>query len=134
MSQTQTTLCVAALAGALTLFSSAPKAQSLPRPEGDAAFLAENAKAMDRMMDEMTITPSGDPDRDFVGMMVPHHQGAIDMARAELRFGKNETLRRIAQEIIVTQQQEIEVMRLAVPPAANISEHHAMPNMTGDHP
>jgi hypothetical protein len=55
-------------------------------------------------------------------MMVPHHQGAIDMAQAELRYGRNEQLRRMAQEIIVTQQQEIAAMRLAVgeplPPSA----------------
>jgi uncharacterized protein (DUF305 family) len=46
--------------------------------------------------------------------MIPHHQGAIDMAVAELRHGKNEQLRRIAQEIIVDQQQEITAMRLAL--------------------
>jgi uncharacterized protein (DUF305 family) len=46
--------------------------------------------------------------------MVPHHQGAIDMARAELLYGRNVKLRRIAQEIIVTQQQEIAAMRLAL--------------------
>jgi hypothetical protein len=47
-------------------------------------------------------------------MMVPHHQGAIDMALAVLRHGRNPQIRRLAQEIIVTQQQEIAVMRLAV--------------------
>ena len=47
-------------------------------------------------------------------MMVPHQQGAIDMAQAELRHGHNEQLRRIAQEIIVTQQQEIAATRLAL--------------------
>jgi Domain of unknown function (DUF305) len=47
-------------------------------------------------------------------MMVPHHQGAIDMARVELKYGRNEQLRRLSQEIIVTQQQEIAAMRLAV--------------------
>jgi len=47
-------------------------------------------------------------------MMIPHHQGAIDMAQAELRYGRNEQLRRLAQEIIVTQQQEIVAMRLAL--------------------
>ena len=47
-------------------------------------------------------------------MMVPHHQGAIDMALAVLRYGHNEQLRRMAQEIIVTQQQEIAAMRLAL--------------------
>jgi uncharacterized protein (DUF305 family) len=69
---------------------------------------------MDKMMAEMAIKPSGDVDRDFSAMMIPHHQGAIDMARAELRYGRNEQLRRIAQGIIVEQQQEIAAMRLAL--------------------
>ena len=80
------------------------------------AFVTENAKAIDTMMAAMAITPSGDVDRDFVTMMVAHHQGAIDMAQAELRYGRNEQLRRLAQEIIVTQRQEIVAMRLAVGP------------------
>jgi Domain of unknown function (DUF305) len=84
-------------------------------------FLTENVSAMSKMMVDMGIYPSGDVDRDFVAMMVPHHQGAIEMAQAELRYGHNEQLRRMAQEIIVTQQQKIAAMRLAVggnlPPA-----------------
>src|SRR5690349_14493055 len=80
----------------------------------EAAFLAENAAAMSKMMADMAVKPSGDVDRDFVAAMVPHHQGAIEMAQAELRYGHNEQLRRIAQEIIVTQQQEIAAMRLAI--------------------
>jgi hypothetical protein len=91
-------------------------------PQGEAAFLAENDKAMSKMMDGMAVTPSGDIDRDFAAMMIPHHQGAIDMAQAELRYGKNEQLRRIAQEIIVDQLQEIAAMKLALgdplPPSA----------------
>ncbi len=70
--------------------------------------------AMTKMMADMTVKPTGDIDRDFVAMMVPHHQGAIDMAQAVLRYGHNEQLRRLAQEIVVTQQQEIAAMRLAV--------------------
>ncbi|EIM93119.1 hypothetical protein WQE_51165 [Paraburkholderia hospita] len=69
---------------------------------------------MNRMMDAMTPHPSGSVDEDFVAMMVPHHQGAIEMAMAELRYGTNEQLRRIAQEIIVEQQQEIIAMHLAL--------------------
>lgn len=65
-------------------------------------------------MTGMHIKPTGDVDADFSAMMIPHHQGAIDMALAELRYGKNEQLRRIAQEIIVDQQQEIGAMRLAL--------------------
>ena len=81
---------------------------------GAAAFAHENDVAMDRMMADMAIKPSGDVDRDFAAMMIPHHQGAIDMALAELRHGHNEQLRRIAQEIIVEQQQEINAMHLAL--------------------
>ena len=54
-------------------------------------------------------------------MMIPHHQGAVEMAEAELRFGRDERLRRLAQGIIVEQRQEIAVMRQvldALPPAA----------------
>ena len=94
-----------------------PVAQSVADRSDLAAeqpFLSENDAAMNKMMADMTIKPTGDVDRDFVAMMVPHHQGAIDMAQAVLRYGRNEQLRRLAQEIIVTQQQEIAAMRLAV--------------------
>jgi len=80
----------------------------------EASFLAENTAAMNKMMSDMAVKPTGDVDADFVAMMVPHHQGAIDMALAVLRHGRNPQIRRLAQEIIVTQQQEIAVMRLAV--------------------
>ena len=76
--------------------------------------MSENNAAMAKMMSAMKVRPSGDVDADFVAMMVPHHQGAIDMAQAQLRYGRNEQLRRIAQEIIVTQQEEIAAMRLAI--------------------
>ncbi|MGA9868917.1 MAG: DUF305 domain-containing protein [Acetobacteraceae bacterium] len=89
-------------------------ATSRPASSDEAAFLAENRAAMDKMMAGMTVKPSGDVDHDFTAMMIPHHQGAIDMAQAELRYGHNEQLRRIAQEIIVEQQQEITAMRLAL--------------------
>ncbi len=65
-------------------------------------------------MKGMDVKPTGDVDADFAAMMIPHHQGAIDMALSELRYGKNEQLRRIAQEIIVDQQQEINAMHLAL--------------------
>jgi len=80
----------------------------------EAPYLAENVSAMTKMMIDMGIRPSGDVDADFVAMMVPHHQGAIEMAQAELRYGRNEPLRRMAQEIIVTQLQEIAAMRLSL--------------------
>nr|WP_240535446.1 DUF305 domain-containing protein [Rhizobium freirei] len=77
-------------------------------------YLAENDAAMTKMMDDMEAKPTGDIDRDFVVMMTPHHQGAIDMAQAYLRYGTNEQLKRIAQEIIVDQQQEIAAMKIPV--------------------
>lgn len=81
----------------------------------EAQYLAENDAAMQKMMGVMAAAkPTGDVDRDFVLMMTPHHQGAIDMARAVLRRGRNEQIRRLAQEIIVTQQQEIAAMRMAI--------------------
>ena len=90
-------------------------------PATEALYLAENVSAMTKMMTDMGIRPSGDVDTDFVAMMVPHHKGAIEMAQAELRYGRNEPLRRMAQEIIVTQLQEITAMRLslgqALPPS-----------------
>ena len=102
-------LAVAAAALATSSVAAAAKGDT-----GTAAFLQENNVAMDTMMANMAIKPSGDVDRDFAAMMIPHHQGAIDMALAELRHGNNEQLRRIAQEIIVEQQQEIAAMRLAL--------------------
>src|SRR5262249_47248918 len=94
-------------------------AQPLPMADlsgvgAEASFLVENDAAMRKMMHDMAVKPTGDVDADFVAMMVPHHQGAIDMALAVLRHGRNSRIRRLAQEIIVTQQQEIVVMRLAV--------------------
>jgi len=99
----------------------ASPAASAPFPH-EAPFLAETAAAMDKMMAGMDVAPTGDVDADFVAAMVPHHQGAIDMALAVLRHGRNEQVRRIAQEIVVEQQQEIAAMRLALgqplPPSA----------------
>jgi len=86
-------------------------ASAAAREEG---FTAENDAAMRSMMAGMHIRPSGDADRDFATMMIAHHQGAIDMAKAELRYGTNEQLRRIAQEIVVDQIAEIAAMHVAV--------------------
>ncbi len=83
----------------------------------EPSFMSENESAMSKMMTDMTgmmVKPTGDIDRDFVAMMVPHHQGAVDLAQAELKYGHNERLRRLAQHIIANRQSEITVMRLAV--------------------
>jgi uncharacterized protein (DUF305 family) len=67
---------------------------------------------MAKMMAGMKIKPSNNVDKDFVAMMVPHHQGAIDMAQAELIYGHYEPCRGLAQEITSTQQQQIVAMQL----------------------
>jgi len=85
-------------------------AMSGPRA-APGSFQALMDEAMARMDAGMSVAPSGDPDRDFARMMIPHHQGAVDMAIAELTFGRDERLRRLAQGIIVEQRQEIEVMQ-----------------------
>jgi uncharacterized protein (DUF305 family) len=82
--------------------------------------------AMAAMHDGMAQAPmNGQADHDFASMMIPHHQGAVDMARAELLYGTNPVLRRLAQEIIITQGQEIDVMRMELqkPPAATPASH-----------
>ena len=94
-------------------------------PEEDTAFMARSDAAMAQMMTAMQSTPSGDVDRDFVAMMVPHHQGAVAMAQAELRYGHNSRLRSLAQEIIVTQHEEIAEMQLALTSAAASSSSGA---------
>lgn len=97
----------------------------------EAPFLQENDAAMVKMMNDMAAKPTGDVNRDFVEMMLPHHQGAIDMAVAYLRYGNNEQLKRIAQEIIVDQQQEIAAMRMALGdplPASDAAPTQVDPN------
>ena len=83
-------------------------------PDPADGFRAMMNDAAARMHVAMNVHFTGDADRDFARMMIPHHQGAIDMALAELRYGKDERLKRLAQEIIVAQQQEIAVMHLAL--------------------
>ena len=68
-------------------------------------------RADHRMMEAMDAAPyTGDADRDFVEHMTPHHQGAIDMARVELKYGKDPTLRKLASRIIAAQRDEIALM------------------------
>lgn len=74
----------------------------------DQAYM-QSMMGMHRSM--MAHPMTGDPDRDFMTMMIPHHQAAINMAKAELKYGKNAQLRAMAQSIIKTQQAEIDQMQ-----------------------
>src|SRR5580693_640829 len=88
-------------------------ADSSPGLTEEQPFIDETNAAMAKMMADMTIKPAGNVDHDFVAMMIPHHQGAIDMAEAELRYGQNQQLRRIAQDIVAEELQETAAMRAA---------------------
>ena len=82
-----------------------------PLPAPANAFDRGLQAAMVRMESEMCITPTGDPDLDFASAMIPHHLGAIEMARLELLHGSDVRLRRLAQGIVIEQSQEIALMR-----------------------
>ena len=90
-------------------------------PAPTAAFIASTDKTFGQLMsDAMSVMHkgmhnapyTGEPDHDFVTMMIPHHQGAIDMAKSLLLYGKDPQTRRLAQEIITDQQSEIQLMQL----------------------
>lgn len=80
--------------------------------------------AMDHAI--MAAPMNGHPDHDFVSMMIPHHRGAVDMARVELLYGTDPVLQRLAQGIIVDQQQEIITIRRR-------TDHHHLPARRAAH-
>lgn len=112
-----------ALLSALALAGSVAIAQTPPAPAPDphaqhapAAGTSSTATAAYRvaaakMHKDMMITYSGNADRDFVVGMIPHHQGAIDMARIVLTFGKDPELKKLAKDVIAAQEKEIAFMR-----------------------
>jgi uncharacterized protein (DUF305 family) len=69
------------------------------------------AASMQKMMKAMNAKPTGNPDKDFVVMMLPHHQGAVDMAKVELQYGTDPELRQLATDIIAAQDKEIAQMQ-----------------------
>ena len=78
-----------------------------------AEFYKEAADAHARMHRAMNdVVTSGDPDRDFARSMIPHHQGAIDMALVQLKYGRDERVRRLAHAIIAEQAQEIAYLKV----------------------
>ena len=94
--------------------AAANKAEQSHQQTAEASFMAENRAAMNKMMMDMAVKPSGNVDADFTAMMIPHHQGAVDMAEAELHYGHNEKLRRIARNIIAGQLRQIGAMKAAL--------------------
>ena len=95
----------------------APSTQHTSHAQGSTPAVAPYweglMESMTRMHAAMSSTrPSADADADFVSLMLPHHQAAIDMAKVELTFGKDPQLRRLAQEIVTDQESEIQLMQL----------------------
>ena len=119
---------MSAAAFAMAMSSSAATLRS------EAPYLSENDIAMKKMMAGMAVRPTGDVDRDFVNMMVRHHQGAIDMAMAVLRHGRDEKVRRWRRRSSWTSRRRL-AMRLAVGeklPASKPSPTQPVPAMPDD--
>jgi len=102
-------ISTASLATAIWLGRGTAQESEPSQPQLFHQLMNQAMTVMDQGMKQAPM--AGNPDHDFAAMMIPHHQGAIDMAKVELLYGKDPVLRRLAQEIIVTQQQEIVVMR-----------------------
>lgn len=83
-----------------------------PKPKASEPASTRAYKAdMDKMHGEMDIKYTGNADLDFVNGMIPHHEGAIAMAETQLKYGKDERLRRMAKSIIAAQAKEVRFMR-----------------------
>jgi uncharacterized protein (DUF305 family) len=107
-----------AVAIAIALFATGPAlAQGAHQHRHGTAGAVDNEvvkayrAANDKMHRDMNITFTGNADRDFVAGMIPHHQGAIDMARVVLAHGKDPEIRKLAEEIIKAQEGEIAWMK-----------------------
>jgi uncharacterized protein (DUF305 family) len=81
-----------------------------PELANDPATVA-SAAAMDKMMADMMVPYTGDPDIDFARGMIPHHQAAIDMAKIQLEFGRDPEMRKLAEAIIAAQESEIATLK-----------------------
>ncbi len=107
-------LTLTAAIGLSSLFAFHPEALGCERCQKWGPFYKETKSAMTQMDAAMTQADGGlvgDPDRDFIALMIPHHQGAVDMAKAVLLHGSDPALKNIAQEVIAEQSIEIEYLQ-----------------------
>ena len=109
-----TTLSVTAASIAMAQApNSALHSRSAAKQTEERQFLFANDLAISNMTRNALFTPTGDIDRDFATIMIPQHQSAIDMAKAELKYGHDDELRHLAAKIAAQQQREISVLRRA---------------------
>lgn len=104
----------ACLSGAALAQAADPHAghsMAMPASAGQSASNAAFEQANAKMHKDMAVPLTGDADRDFLAGMIPHHQGAIDMADVVLKYGKDPKVKKLAQDIIAAQKQEIAMMQ-----------------------
>jgi uncharacterized protein (DUF305 family) len=131
----RTTIAILLLAGAVAAQPacaqhqhSIAESQNAPLPASDQTFTRQLDAGMKKMMNDMHSPGyTGNPDVDFLAMMIPHHEGAVEMARLVLIYGKDPLTRRLAEEIIASQTAEIAAMRQRVA----ILRHSDDPNPGG---
>lgn len=105
-------IAVVLLLGCSCAFAQSMQGMQMNTPSPNAPdSTKEYQAAMSKMDQGMSITYTGDADVDFVNGMIAHHQGAVDMARVELKYGKDPQLRKLAQNIIASQTKEIAFMK-----------------------
>ncbi len=103
------------LVPAFILLAAAPAlAEDMPMDHSKmnhSAVVDPFAPSRAAMHEGMNVTPTGNTDKDFVANMIPHHEGAVAMAKVELDSGKDPELRKLAQDIIAAQEKEIAFMK-----------------------
>lgn len=104
----------ASLSGAAFAQTADPHAghsMAMPASAGPSASNAAYEQANAKMHKDMAVPLTGDADRDFLAGMIPHHQGAVDMAQVVLKYGKDPKIKQLAQDIITAQKKEIAMMQ-----------------------
>lgn len=110
-------LLLAAILGGLAFVPQSAGAQQDHQHHGTDSGPASSDAAMayasanEKMHRDMAIKMTGDPDADFVRGMIPHHQGAVDMAKIVLQYGKDPAVKKLAEQVIASQETEISWMK-----------------------